>query len=163
MRCQIKDLNNLPYHSECVWLAHCDLFCNFFVMCFGAAHEHRKKHKKAALLLVYELHGSTCQKKVTAYTLEIKVFGQVQCYRTIYCLLRFYSCLKFKSKMHLEPLKKLDKPCTALCNIKTILLSGEYGCDFRYKAAVTQRSLFHPRQYCSVGQRYRLMWLGNKR
>lgn len=81
----------------------------------------------------------------------------------IYCLRRFYSCLKFKSKMHLEPLKKLDKPCTALCNVKTILLSGEYGCDFRYKAAVTQRSLFHPRQYCSVGQRYRLMWLGNKR
>lgn len=77
-------------------------------------------------------------------------------YHANYCFLRLYSCLKFKSIMHLEFLTKQDKPRTALRDIKTILLSRENEYDFRYKVSETQRSLFHPRQYCSVGQRHRL-------
>lgn len=42
--------------------------------------------------------------------------------------------------------------------MEMLLLSGERGDGFRFKAVVTHRCFFQLRQWCAVGQRYHLLW-----
>lgn len=64
----LKDLKYLLYHSECVWLAYCDLLCNFIgMMCFNVARERRGKNMNKLhryINCMFQHVG----KKVLAYT-----------------------------------------------------------------------------------------------
>lgn len=54
--------------------------------------------------------------------------------------------------------KVSEQPYTSLWDVEVRLFSGERGYGLRFKAAVTQRRLFQPRQWCVAGQWYPLLW-----